>query len=167
MDCSNVTELQLGTDHVWHNEDVEALHKFSNVRRLTLYTVGYAYANEPSTRAGVLFPHLHSLRLYGGPGLQLVQLLKTPQLKELEFDKVSSFDVLKDVSLVSTVETAHIQIRQGDIDSEVSNSEKVMALLTVAPLLQRLRVPKWLHEELESSGLCLEERRVQLEVVPE
>ena len=169
-DCSNVTELRLGTDHIWHLEDVKTLHKFSNVRRLTLYTVGYTYFTESSddrTRTEVLFPHLHSLQLYGGPALILVKLLKTPKLKELEFDQVSSFDVVKDVSLTSTIETAHIQIRQSDIDSEVSYSDKVMGLLTVAPLLERLRVPKWLHEELESGGLCLEERRVHVEVVPE
>ena len=169
-DFSRVTELKLGTDHIWHLKDVEVLHIFSNVRRLTLYTLGYSYVTEPSedsTSAEVLFPHLHSLQLYGGPALKLVKLLKTPKLKELEFDKVSSFDVLEDVSLASTIEIAHIQIRQCDIDSEVSYSEKVMGLLTVAPLLQHLHVPKWLHEELESSDLCLEERRVHVEVVPE
>ena len=168
-DCSHVTELKLGTDHIWHSEDVMTLHKFSNVRRLTIYTVGYTYftkSSDDSTRAGVPFPHLHSLRLYGGPAVELVKLLKAPKLKELEFDKVSSFDILEDVSLASTIETAHIQIRQCDIDSEVSISEKVMGLLTVVPLLKRLCVPKWLHEELESGGLCLEERRVHLEVVP-
>ena len=169
-DCSNVTELRLGINHIWHLEDVMTLHKFSNVRRLTLYTVGYTYFTESSddrTRAEVLFPYLHSLRLYGGLALELVKLLKAPKLKELEFDQVSSFDVLEDVSLASTIETAHIQIRPYDIDPEVSNSDKVMGLLTVAPLLKRLRVPKWLHEELESSDLCLEERRVHVEVVPE
>jgi len=65
-DFSHVTELKLGTDHIWHREDVETLHKFSNVRRLTIYTVGYLYFAEPSddsTRTEVLFPHLHSLLL--------------------------------------------------------------------------------------------------------
>ncbi len=169
-DFSHVTELKLGTDHIWHSEDVKALHKFSNVRRLTLYTVGYSYTTEPSggsTGAEVLFPHLHTLRLHGAPGLVLVKLLKKPKLKELEFDKVSSFDILEDVSLASTIESAHIQIRQCDIDPEVCISERVMGFLTLAPLLQRLCVPKWLHEELESGGLCFEERRVHLEVIPE
>ena len=169
-DFSHVTELKLGTDHIWPLEDVEVLHKFSHVRRLTLYTLGHTYFTKSSddiTRAEVPFPQLHNLRLYGGPALELVKLLKTPMLKELEFDKVSTFDVLEVVSLASTIETAHIQIRQCDIDSEVSTSEKVMGLLTVAPLLQHLHVPKWLHEELESRCLCLEERRVHLEVVPE
>ncbi len=169
IDCSHVTDLKLGTDHIWHREDVKALHKFGNVRRLTLYTVGYSYTSEPSggsTGAEVLFPHLHTLRLHGAPGLVLVKLLKTPKLKELAFDEVSLFDLLKDVSLASTIESAHIQIRQRNIDSEINISEKVVEFLTVSPLLQRLRIPKWLHEELESGGFCLEGRPVHLEVVP-
>ena len=168
-DFSHVTELKLGTHHMWYRRDVKVLRIFSNVRRLTIYTVEYSGFTKPykdSTMAEVPFPHLHSLRLHGGPALKLVRLLKTPKLKELEFDKVSSIDVLEDVSLASTIETAHIQIRQCDIDSEVNISEKIMGLLTAAPLLQRLRVPKWLHEELENGALCLEERRVHLEVVP-
>ncbi len=170
IDCSHVTELWLGTDNIWYLEDVKALHKFSNVRRLTLYTAEYSCPiGRPSddTKAKVLLPYLHSLRLYGITALQFVKPLKTPKLKELEFDMVSSFDVLEDVSLASTIESAHIQVHQCDIDPEVCISERVMRFLTLAPLLQRLCVPKWLHEELESGGLCFEERRVHLEVVPE
>ena len=168
-DCSRVTELKLGTDYTWQLEHVDILYDFSNVRRLTLFTVQHPWVLRPCDflPTEVLFPHLHSLRLYGKPVWILVQFLTAPKLKELEFDEISSLDLLNDVSLASTIESAHIQIRQRDIDAEVSNSEKVMGFLTVAPLLKRLRVPKWLHEELESGGLCLEERRVHLEVVPE
>ena len=169
IDCSHVTELKLGADYTWHIEHVEVLYKFSNVRRLTLFTGRYPWSIQPSDdlTTEILFPHLHSLRLYGESVWELVKNFKTPKLKELKFDEISFLDLLKGVSLASTIESAHIQIRQRDIDSEVSYSEKVMGLFTVSPLLKHLRVPKWLHEELESGDLCLEERRVHVEVVPE
>jgi len=169
IDCAHVAELKLGTDSIWYASDVEVLYEFRNVRRLTLYTVGApCFTGSPNElRTEVLFPYLHSLRLYGGPVWEVVKVLKAPRLKDVEFDEVSSFDLLKVVSLASTIETAHVRIRRCNINSEASCSEKIMELLTAAPLLERFRVPRWLHEELESGGLCLEERGVHLEIAIE
>ena len=169
IDCSHVAELKFGSDTIWRPKDVEVLDRFSNVRRLTLYTVGHPlFARRPNDlKTEVLFPYLHSLRLYGQLVWEIVKVLKTPKLKELEFDEVSSFDLLKRVSLASTIDTVHVQIRRDNIDSVVGVYEKIVELPAVAPLLQRLRIPKWLHEGLESGSRCLEERRVHLEVVTE
>jgi hypothetical protein len=169
MDCAHAAELKLGTDSIWCARDVEVLYEFRNVRRLTLYTVGDpCFTDSPNeVRTEVLFPSLHSLRLYGEPVREVAKVLKTPRLKEVEFDEVLSFNLFKDVSFVSTIQTAHVKIRRCNIALEASSSEKVRELLAVAPLLQRLCVPKWLYEELERDGLSLEERGVHLEVAVE
>ena len=165
VDCERATELALGRESIWNLEDVEVLYKFRNVRRFTLYTVNYidAIAYSPSEPwVEVLFPRLHSLRLKGELAWVIVRVLKTPVLKEVEFDMVSSSALFEDASLAPTVETVHIRIAK--YDAPRSTLEMFKGLLTVVPLLRYITVPKWLSEELESDGLCLEERGVQLRV---
>jgi len=169
-DYSNVVELILGTNHAWDPNDMDVLSAFHNVRRLTLYTVtDPQFFRQDGSRAikEMLFPYLHTLRLYGKMPRQIVKDLRMPMLKEVEFDEVSSFDHFECYPFASTVQIVHIQAPRRKSNEEALIAKKVMRLLTVVRLLQCLRVPKWLHEELECDRPRLEERGVHLEVTIE
>jgi len=169
-DYSNVVELILGTKFIWNSGYMDVLNAFHNVRRLTLYTMTdprlFGRYGSGGTKE-MLFPCLHTLRLYGKMPHQIVKDLRMPMLKEVEFDEVSSFDHFECYPFASTVQIVHIQAPRRKSNEEALIAKKVMRLLTVVRLLQCLRVPNWLHEELECDRLRLEERGVHLEVAIE
>jgi hypothetical protein len=140
-DCAQVTELTLGTDTGWIDEDVEVLCKFGNLRRLTLCALpnlGYSAPESSTIKTEVLFPYLHSLKLQGNPAQHLLLLIKAPVLKDVEFDNITASNVFKYASFASIVETVHIMDTTDCQESATpaTISKCAMHLLTFAPYLQ-------------------------------
>jgi hypothetical protein len=167
-DCAQVTTLTLGTDTAWVDEDVEVLCTFGSLRRLTLSAPpNPSYSNDrlPETKTEVLFPYLHRLTLLGQPVWHIIDLMKAPVLKDVEFDKIIAFDIFKSAPFASVIETIYIMDYNGD--TCMSNSvlsEWVVGLLAFLPRLQRIRLSKHVHKKLGSDVLQFQKRGIHLEV---